>query len=148
MKRPVGKSPVTWEFAETGNIKRAIRASSKLRNRCWVADYTNSYVEALILGTPKVERAKPAAIRQREGFSSETIAQMEQEMVTLERNLKAIESSYGENRLNLTLARACVRELLNRPTAARHLSAFCAGNPAEFTTLPEINSFLAEQLPA
>jgi hypothetical protein len=52
MKGPVGGSPVTWELAETGNIKRAIRASSKLRNRCWVANYSNSYVEALILGTP------------------------------------------------------------------------------------------------
>jgi len=34
------------------------------------------------------------------------VARMEQEMVILERDLKAIESGYGENMLNLTLARA------------------------------------------
>jgi hypothetical protein len=36
--------------------------------------------------------AQPVATKQRKGFSSETIAQTEQEMVTLERDLKAIES--------------------------------------------------------
>ena len=70
------------------------------------ANYTNSYVEALILGTPKDQMTNPVARKQRKGFSSETIARMEQEMVILERDLKAIESGYGENMLNLTLARA------------------------------------------
>jgi len=40
------------------------------------ANYTNSYVEALILGTPKDQLANPVARKQRKGFSSETIARM------------------------------------------------------------------------
>jgi hypothetical protein len=104
------------------------------------ANYTNSYVEALILGTPKDQLAKPAATKQRKGFSSETIARMEQEMVTLERDLKTIESGYGENMLNLTLARAYVRKLLNNPAVAGFLSTHYADILAEFTALAAMES--------
>jgi ParB-like chromosome segregation protein Spo0J len=104
------------------------------------ANYTNSYVEALILGTPKDQLAKPAATKQRKGFSPETIVRMEQEMVTLERDLKAIESGYGENMLNLTLARAYVRKLLNNPAVAGFLSTHYADILAEFTALAAMES--------
>jgi hypothetical protein len=104
------------------------------------ANYTNSYVEALILGTPKDQLAKPVATKQRKGFSPETIARMEQEMVTLERDLKAIESGYGENMLNLTLARAYVRKLLNNPAVAGFLSTHYADILAEFTALAAMES--------
>jgi len=99
------------------------------------ANYTNSYVEALILGSPKDQLVKPVTNKQRKGFSSETIARMEEEMVTLERDLKAIESGYGENMLNLTLARAYVRKLLNNPAVGRFLAKQCAEIHAEFNAL-------------
>jgi hypothetical protein len=38
------------------------------------ANYNNGYVEALILGAPKKQLAKPVATTQSTGFSSETIA--------------------------------------------------------------------------
>jgi hypothetical protein len=52
--------------------------------------------EALVLGTPKDQLTRPAMARKRKGLSAETAARMEQEMVTLERDLKAIENIYGE----------------------------------------------------
>jgi hypothetical protein len=65
---------------------------------------------------------------------------MEQEMVTLERDLKAVESGYGENMLNLTLARAYVRKLLNNPAVAKFLSTHYADILAEFTALAATES--------
>jgi hypothetical protein len=104
------------------------------------ANYSNAYVEALILATPKEHLAKPSAARMPEGIPVETIALMIQEMVALERDLKAVESGYGENMLNLTLARAYVRKLLNNPAVARFLSTQYADILAEFTALAATES--------
>ena len=61
-------------------------------------------------------------------------------MVTLERDLKAVESGYGENMLNLTLARAYVRKLLNNPAVAGFLSTHYTDILAEFTALAAMES--------
>ena len=45
-------------------------------------------------------------------LSAEEIARMEEEMESLEHDLKAVEESYGENMLNLTCARGHVKKLL------------------------------------
>ena len=89
---------------------------------------------------PKDQLAKPVATKERKGFSSKTLARMEPEMVTLERDLKAIESSYEVAVLKLTLARACVRKLLNHPAVAKYLSTHYADILAEFTALAAMES--------
>jgi len=61
-------------------------------------------------------------------------------MVTLERDLKAIKSGYGEDVLNLTLARAYVRKRLNHPAVAQYLSTHYADILAEFTALAATES--------
>jgi hypothetical protein len=65
---------------------------------------------------------------------------MEQETVALERDLKAIEAGYGENVLNLTLARAYIRKLLNNPAVAKFMSAHHGDILAEFKALAETES--------
>jgi hypothetical protein len=85
-------------------------------------NFTNSYVEALILGPPKDQRVKPVASKKRKGFSKETIARPEDEMATLERDFKAVEASYGQNVLHLTLIGAYLRSLLANTNVARFLS--------------------------
>jgi hypothetical protein len=44
-------------------------------------------------------------------------------METLERDLKAVERSYGDNMLNLTLARGYVKKLLDKARVVRFLNA-------------------------
>ena len=95
-------------------------------------NYTNSYVEALILGTPKDQLTKPDVPKKRKGFSPENIARMEQEMEMLQRDLKAVETGYGENVLNLTLARAYIRKLLDNANVARFLNTSHAEIYTEF----------------
>ena len=48
---------------------------------------------------------------------------MEQEMETLEHDLKAVEESYGENVLNLTCARGYIKKLLDNAKVVRFLNA-------------------------
>jgi hypothetical protein len=90
------------------------------------------YVEALILGTPKDQLTKSAAARKSRMVSPENVARMEQEMVILERDFKAVETGYGENVLNLTLASAYIRKLLNNVTVSHFLNASHAEIYAEF----------------
>jgi len=98
-------------------------------------NYSLGYVEALILGTPKDQLNGVEKPRKPKGMLPEDLGRLKQEMATLERDLKAIEAGYGDNVLNLTLARAYVRKLLTNPAVASFLSTHYADIFAEFTAL-------------
>ena len=86
-------------------------------------NYTAGYAEALVLGTPKDQLAQPGKPKVKEGLSAEDIGRMEHEMESLEHDFKAVEESYGENMLNLTLARGYIKKLLDNAKVVRFLNA-------------------------
>lgn len=86
-------------------------------------NYTAGYAEALVLGTPKDQLAQPGKPKVKEGLTPEQIGKLEQEMESLERDLKAIEDTYGENMLNLTCARGFIKKLLDNAKVVRFLNA-------------------------
>lgn len=98
-------------------------------------NFTIGYVEALILATPKDQQANPDEPKKKTGLSPEAIARMEQEMDTLERDLKAVEATYGENMLNLTLARGYIKKLLDNAKVVRFLNANHSDIFAEFESI-------------
>ncbi len=65
---------------------------------------------------------------------------MEYEMEGLERDFKAIEETYGENVLNLTLARGYVKKLLENARVVRFLSAQQPDIFSEFEVLAAAES--------
>lgn len=95
-------------------------------------NYTTSYAEALLLGTPKDMLVNPDVSRVRVRVSREEIARMELEMETLERDYKAIEDSYADNMLNLTVLRGYVRKLLANAKIVRFLGSRHAEILVEF----------------
>jgi ParB-like chromosome segregation protein Spo0J len=90
-------------------------------------NFTKGYAEALVLGTRKDELVNPEEPKKKHGMTREEIAKMELEMETIERDLKAVEASYGENMLNLTLARGYIKRLLENGKVVK----FLAGNYRE-----------------
>lgn len=98
-------------------------------------NFTAGYAEALILGTPKDQLSKPAEPKKTHGMTREEIAKMEQEMETLERDLKSVEQSYGENMLNLTCARGYIKKLLDNAKVVRFLNAHYPDIFAEFESV-------------
>jgi hypothetical protein len=104
-------------------------------------NYTNSYVEALILGTPKDQLATVVAVKKRKGFGPENLARLEQEMELLQYDFKAVEAGYGENVLNLTLASAYLRKLLANDAVGRFLKADHAELYAEFEKITTAESW-------
>ena len=98
-------------------------------------NYTAGYAEALVLSTPKDHLAQPGKAKVKEGLSAEEIAKMEQEMESLEHDFKAIEESYGENMLNLTLARGYVKKLIDNAKVVRFLNGNYRDILSEFEAL-------------
>jgi len=99
------------------------------------ANYTKGYAEALVLGTPKDQLVNPEEPKQKKGMTREEIGKLEAEMETLERDLKAVERSYGDNMLNLTLARGYVKKLLDNAKVVRFPNGNYGDILAEFETL-------------
>jgi ParB/RepB/Spo0J family partition protein len=98
-------------------------------------NYTKGYAEALVLGTPKDQLVNPDEPKQKKGMTREEIGKLEAEMETLERDLKAVERSYGDNMLNLTLARGYVKKLLDKARVVRFLNANYPDIFTEFESL-------------
>ena len=100
-------------------------------------NYTKGYAEALVLGTPKDQLVNPDEPKQKKGMTREEIGKLEAEMETLERDLKAVERSYGDNMLNLTLARGYVKKLLDKARVVRFLNA---NHPDIFTEFESLTA--------
>lgn len=83
---------------------------------------TASYAEAMLIATPPdqlVEGKKtPKAST---GVTQEQMAKMEREMASVQGKYKAVEQSYGQDVLNLVVARAYLVRLLGNSAAVRYL---------------------------
>jgi hypothetical protein len=86
-------------------------------------DFSKGYAEAMLIGTPKDQLLESDKPKIKTMLSAEEVARMENEMETLERDFKAVEESYGDNMLNLTLARGYVKKLLENAKVVRFLSS-------------------------
>ena len=103
-------------------------------------NYTKGYAEALVLGTPKDQLVNPDEPKQKKGMTREEIGKLEAEMETLERDLKAVERSYGDNMLNLTCARGYIKKLLDNAKVVRFLNTNHRDILAEFESLAAAES--------
>jgi ParB-like chromosome segregation protein Spo0J len=86
-------------------------------------NFSQGYAHALLMGTPADQLVAPEKSKQVKGLSAEEVARMEQEMQSAEHDFKAVEQSYGDNVLNLTLAGAYVKKLLLNAKVIRFLSS-------------------------
>ena len=103
-------------------------------------NFTAGYAEALTLGTPKDQLTNPGEPKRKQGLSAEEIGRMEQEMEALEHDLKAVEESYGENMLNLTLARGYIKKLMDNAKVVRFLNANHSDILSEFEAIAAAES--------
>ncbi|MCI0541071.1 MAG: hypothetical protein L0Z50_38200 [Verrucomicrobiales bacterium] len=103
-------------------------------------NFSASYAEALVLGTAKNELTNPEEPKKKDGLSAEDIARMEEEMEALEHDLKAVEDSYGENMLNLTLGRGYIKKLLGNAKVVRFLKANDPDILSEFESITAAES--------
>lgn len=82
---------------------------------------TVSYAEALLVATPAellVDGKKPQKLQ---GVTQEQMMRMEREMANLQGQYKMVEQTYGQDVLNLVLARGYLVKLMDNKAIVKHL---------------------------
>ena len=101
-------------------------------------NYSVPYSRALLAATPVdqlVDAKKPKIAK---GVSPEQMARMEAEMDSLQREMKQVEASYGEDQLNLVIAGAYVSSLLRNEQVVKHLDLHHPEILNEFRRITEV----------
>lgn len=101
---------------------------------------TVAYANAMLAATPAemlVAERKPRKIA---GVSAEQMARMEKEMGNVQGRFKSIEQSYGQDVLNLVLAKGFLAKLLANEEIARFLAQRQSDVLREFKQIVEIDA--------
>jgi hypothetical protein len=105
--------------------------------------FTTNYAKSLVAATPQaqlVEQDKPKHVR---GLSDEQIAMMERESVSLQREFRIAEKSYGADHLDLVLTNGYIAKLLSNARVVRYLGQHHQDILTEFKKLAETESVAA-----
>jgi RepB plasmid partitioning protein/ParB-like nuclease family protein len=100
-------------------------------------NYSTPYSRALLAATPVdqlVDATKPKIAK---GVSPEQMARMEVEMDSLQREMKQVEASYGEDQLNLVISGAYIASLLRNEQVVQHLDLHHAEILNEFRRITD-----------
>jgi len=101
---------------------------------------TASYANALLAATPAEMLVSERKPRKLSGISAEQMAKMEKEMGNLQGQYKSIEHSYGQDVLNLVLAKGYLKNLLDNQAVFRFLSMRQPDVLREFSSLVEVDA--------
>ena len=103
-------------------------------------NFFTGYAEALVLGTVPDQLANPGEPKKKKGMSAEDIARMENEMESLERDLKTVTDNYTENMFTLQTAQTYIKNLLKNAKVIRYLNANHTEIYTEFETIAAAES--------
>lgn len=88
---------------------------------CSMNNFSIHYASALLAATPADQLADPGTQKKFRGISASDLSRMEQEMSLVQNRFKLIEQSYGNDVLNMVLARGYLVKLLSNRTVASYL---------------------------
>ncbi|MCL9845848.1 plasmid partitioning protein RepB C-terminal domain-containing protein [Ralstonia solanacearum] len=98
---------------------------------------TVAYAQALLAATPSNLLVCESKSRKLGGVTAEQMAKMEREMGNLQGQVKMVEQSYGQDVLNLVLAKGYLTKLLSNDAVFRFLSQHYPDVLHEFETLTQ-----------
>jgi hypothetical protein len=124
-------------------IKRAVSMRQIEMAELMVAanNFSTDYAMCLIAATPKKDLVETDKNKVLPGMKPEDIARMEREMELLGRDFLMIEESHGKNTLNLVLAVAYLRKLLDNANVVKYLLQRYPDILSEFQKLDEAPDF-------
>lgn len=101
-------------------------------------NYSESYAQALYLGTTKNQLLETGKEKAAEGLSASDIARMEKEMETVEQDFALVKEAYGDSNLHLVVVRSYLARLLDNARIVRYLSQQHPEYLAEFQKIVEM----------
>jgi hypothetical protein len=108
-------------------------------------NYSLSYARALLAATRQADLVKSDEPKKIAGMTAEQMARMEREMEKLQRDLKTVESRYGEDVLQLVIASGYLSKLVSNAEVRRYLGQHHPEILSEFraiiaaTSLDQVN---------
>ncbi len=105
--------------------------------------FTINYAKSLVAATPQEQLVETDKPKQVKGLSEEQIALMERESVSLQREFRIAEKSYGADHLDLVLSNGYVGKLLGNARVVRYLAQHHQDILAEFQKLAETETAAA-----
>src|SRR5262249_29411384 len=120
-------------------IKRAVPMRQIEMAELMVAanNFSTDYATCLIAATPEKDLVDTDKSKVLHGMKPEDVARMEREMELLGRDFLLIEEAHGKNTLNLVLAVAYLRKLLDNASVIKYLSQRHSDILGEFQKLAE-----------
>jgi hypothetical protein len=103
-------------------------------------NYGPSYAKALVGATRQVDLLKPEQPKKIAGLPPEQVARMEREMESLQRDFKQVETTYGEDVLQLVIASGFISKLLNNAQVEHYLARHHAELLPELKTIVRASS--------
>lgn len=104
-------------------------------------NFSKAFAQALLLSTPDAQIVGRRPPGPGSNVSREHLARLEQELSSLQSQVKAVEESYGIENLQLTVARGYISKLVSNARVARWLSERQPEFLAEFQALSETSTF-------
>jgi ParB-like chromosome segregation protein Spo0J len=108
----------TFEVLRKMRPMRQIEAAELMAT---AGNYSASYAKALLAATRQADLVKADAPKKIAGMTPEQMARMEREMEKLQRDLKTVESRYGEDVLQLVVASGYLSKLVANAEIKRYL---------------------------
>jgi hypothetical protein len=127
-------SPAVFSFLRKMRPMRQIEVAELLVAS---GNFSKPYAKALFAATQRDMLLDPDKHKVVQGLTPEQITKMEQEMEALQRDLKVIEESHGDNVLNLVLARGYLEKLFDSGRVTRYLTQHHADLFRELQTISE-----------
>jgi hypothetical protein len=128
-----------WQFKKVVPLRQIEAAELMVA----MNKYTASYARSLVAATPEeqlIDQHKPKAVK---GLTPDQIALMERESANLERDFKMVEHSFGEDHLDLVLAKGYLAKLLANARITRYLAQHQQEILSEFQKIAELETTMA-----
>jgi hypothetical protein len=85
-------------------------------------NYSTTYARALVFNSPKEQLVDPESPKRIPGVKPEDLARIEHEMRVQEKDFRALDETYNDQVMELTIARGYLRSLLEKAKVVRYLS--------------------------
>jgi len=112
-------NPIAFEVLRKMKPRRQIEAAELMVT---AGNYSGSYAGALLAATRQADMMRPDQPKKIAGMSPEQMARMEREMEALQVHLKSVESSYGDDVLQLVIASGYLSKLVGNRDIKRYLN--------------------------
>jgi ParB-like chromosome segregation protein Spo0J len=122
-------SAKTFEVLRKMKPMRQVEAAQLM---CTAGNYSASYSKALLAATRQGDLVRSDQPKRVAGMTAEQMARMEREMEKVQIDLRAVESGYGEDVLQLVIASGYLSKLTRNPGIKRYLGQHHPEILAEF----------------